>query len=288
MAKGLEAMTCEEVIRELSNYLDGGVAPELRQRMDDHLRKCPPCSDLLAEMAGTVQILSDESLLEVPPGYSQRLYSRVERQWSGAEAIARAAEVPLGIGEDAVPLGSHLIYFWQTPDEFDRGVRFLYPGLRGADHCVVFGHEEATERVMRLLGQDGFSPASLVEQDRLTLLPRHVTAEETLAEIRAAFEGAVRNGAPAIRYLGNLGLERDPLPGAGVDDVLELEAKVTALAEQFPSVVLCMYDVNTLPGRLILKGGFQTHPLAICGDHLVDNPHYIPEAAFLQHLHQAY
>lgn len=282
-----DAMKCEEVIRELSNYLDSEVAPALRQRMEGHLRACTSCADLFGEMSGTVQILADESLLEAPPGYSRRLYNKVERQWAGAEAIARVSEIPLGIGEDSVPLGSHLIYFWQTSDEFDRGVRYLYPGLRGTDHCVVFGHQEATQRVLHLMEQDGFSPASLVEQRRLTLLPRHVSASETLAEIRTAFEGAVRSGATAIRYLGNLGLEHDPLPGAGVDDVLELEAKVTALAEQFPSVVVCMYDVNTLPGRLILKGGFQTHPLAVCVDHVVDNPHYIPEADFLQHLHQA-
>src|SRR4051794_19425462 len=124
-----DAMKCEEVIRELSNYLDEGVAPALRLRIENHLRGCTPCADLSHEVAGTIQILADESLLEVPPGYSTRLYSKVERHWSGADAIARASEIPLGIGEDSVPLGSHLIYFWQTADEFERGVGFLYPGL---------------------------------------------------------------------------------------------------------------------------------------------------------------
>jgi len=42
--------------------------------------------------------------------------------------------------------------------------------------------------------------------------------------------------------------------------VLELEAKVTALTRKFPAIVVCVYDVNTLPGQLILTGGFQTHP----------------------------
>jgi hypothetical protein len=279
-------MKCEEVVRELSNYLDGEVNAGLRQRIDNHLRECSSCRELLEEMSGTVGLLADDSLLEVPPGYSRRLYRKVEAHLHEQATVGATAEIALGIGPDSVPLGSHLIYFWQTTDEFERGVQFLYPGLEGGDHCVVFGHDEATQRVFHLLDSKGFDVRSLLETRRLILLPRHVNADATLSEIRGVFEAAVNAGAPAIRYLGNLGLGRDPLPG-GIDDVLELEARVTALAEQFPSVVVCMYDVNTLPGRAILKGGFQTHPLAICSDHLVHNPYYVPEADFLQHLHRA-
>jgi hypothetical protein len=31
-------------------------------------------------------------------------------------------KIPLGITEDKVALGSHLIHFWQNEDEFERGV----------------------------------------------------------------------------------------------------------------------------------------------------------------------
>jgi len=34
-------------------------------------------------------------------------------------------KIALGITEDEVPLGSHLIHFWHTDTEFERGVRFL-------------------------------------------------------------------------------------------------------------------------------------------------------------------
>ena len=30
-------------------------------------------------------------------------------------------KIPLGITDDEVPLGSHLIHFWQTDEEFERG-----------------------------------------------------------------------------------------------------------------------------------------------------------------------
>jgi hypothetical protein len=34
-------------------------------------------------------------------------------------------KIALGITEDEVPFGSHLIHFWHTDTEFERGVRFL-------------------------------------------------------------------------------------------------------------------------------------------------------------------
>jgi MEDS: MEthanogen/methylotroph, DcmR Sensory domain/Putative zinc-finger len=280
---------CEEVLWELSSYLDGDLPTDLRARIAHHLKGCDSCAHVFNETRVVVEALGNEQLMDVPNGYSQRLYGKLRAQLdSGHRTIVpEPNEIPLGITDDQVELGSHLIYFWQSDDEFDCGVRFLEPGLRGQDHCVVFGHEEATGTVFRTLASKGFDIPALMEQRRITLLRRESPAPSTLSDIADVFQAAVRVGAPAIRYLGNLGFGQAPLPGSGIDDVLELEAKVTALAKRFPAVVVCMYDVNTLPGRLILKGGFQTHPLALCGDHLTHNPYYVPERDFLNSLRPA-
>jgi hypothetical protein len=99
----------------------------------------------------------------------------------------------------------------------------------------------------------------------------------TLANIDAAFSNAVGKGATAIRYLGNLGMGQDPLPGRGADEVVELESGATLLALRYPCVIVCMYDVNTVSGRLLLDGGFGTHPLAVCRGALRHNSYYAVE-----------
>jgi hypothetical protein len=38
---------CEEVWREVSNYMDGEVGPELRGAMDEHFRICKRCTSVL-------------------------------------------------------------------------------------------------------------------------------------------------------------------------------------------------------------------------------------------------
>ncbi len=78
-------------------------------------------------------------------------------------------KIPLGITDDEVPLGSHLIHFWQTDEEFERGVRFLELGIADEfQHCVLFGHDEANHRQRsngdQVPGQPWYGPSSVARQ----------------------------------------------------------------------------------------------------------------------------
>ena len=152
------AMNCEELLRELSNYIDQALSPDLFLKMQAHFRACESCAATLETTLGVVQALNDDQLMNVPPGYSARLYKKLQTQ-IGSSAFALPIQsdwqIPLGITGDPVNLGSHLIYFWESDSEFARGVRFLEPGLTGNDHCLVFGHDEATDRVLPPSGVEG-------------------------------------------------------------------------------------------------------------------------------------
>src|SRR3954464_12080987 len=132
-------------------------------------------------------------------------------------------KIALGITDDEVPLGSHLIHFWHTEDEFERGVRFLELGIDDeSQYCVLFGHDEANVRVLRTLQKKCSDLDHVIREGRLVILRRESSATATLASIDAAFSRAVGKGALAIRYLGNLGTGQAPLPGRGADEVIEL------------------------------------------------------------------
>src|SRR4051812_29066979 len=163
-------------------------------------------------------------------------------------------KIALGITEDEIALGSHLIHFWQSDAEFECGVRFLEIGIEDdSQYCVLFGHEEANERALELLRRNGHDVDGLLRKGRLAILRRDYPAAETLKAIEAAFAAAVQNGATVIRYLGNLGRSEVPLPGRGADEVVELETGATHLALRYPCVIVCMYDVNTVSGALLLN-----------------------------------
>jgi MEDS: MEthanogen/methylotroph, DcmR Sensory domain len=184
-------------------------------------------------------------------------------------------KIALGITDDEVPLGTHLIHFWHTDGEFERGVRFLELGIDDeSQYCVLFGHDEANDRVLQILRRTGRDLDRIIGEGRLIILRRESSAPATLASIDAVFSKAAGKGATAIRYLGNLGMGQAPLPGRGADEVVELESAATLLADRYPSVIVCMYDINTVSGRLVLDGGFGAHPLAVCRGALRQNPYY--------------
>jgi len=145
------------------------------------------------------------------------------------------AKIALGITDDEVRLGSHLIHFWHTDAEFERGVRFLELGIADeSEYCVLFGHNEANERVLEILRTRGYGLGRILQERRLVILRRESSASETLAGIDAAFSDAVAKGATAIRYLGNLGMGQAQLPGRGADEIVDLENGATALALRYP------------------------------------------------------
>ena len=186
-------------------------------------------------------------------------------------------EIALGITKDQVALGSHLIHFWQNEEEFERGVRFLQLGIENeSQYCVLFGHDEANQRVLKILRKKYPELDRMIAEGRVVILRREVSASETLANIEAAFAAAVSKGATAIRYLGNLGMGQAPLPGKGAEEVVELENGATLLGRRYPCVIVCMYDVSTVSGRLLLNAGFGTHPLAVYGHALRQNAYFAP------------
>jgi hypothetical protein len=74
---------CEEVWREISNYLDGDVSPTLHAAIDEHVRGCKGCAAVLDGTRNVVQLYGDERMLEVPLGFSHRLHRRLEGNMAG-------------------------------------------------------------------------------------------------------------------------------------------------------------------------------------------------------------
>ena len=77
-------VSCEEVWREISNYLEDEVDPSLRAAMEEHLRGCKRCTAVLDGTRNVVQLYGDERMFEVPLGFSHRLQRRLEENMPGS------------------------------------------------------------------------------------------------------------------------------------------------------------------------------------------------------------
>jgi|HubBroStandDraft_4_1064222.scaffolds.fasta_scaffold00549_3 hypothetical protein len=80
MVANQKISNCEQVWREISNYVDGDVDAALRSTMEAHFRTCQRCASVLAGTRNVMQLYGDERMLEVPAGFSQRLEKRLENR----------------------------------------------------------------------------------------------------------------------------------------------------------------------------------------------------------------
>jgi hypothetical protein len=84
MVENQKISNCEQVWREISNYVDGEVDAGLRASMDEHFRTCTRCASVLAGTRNVVRLYGDERMLEVPAGFGQRLEKRLAKNAGGS------------------------------------------------------------------------------------------------------------------------------------------------------------------------------------------------------------
>jgi hypothetical protein len=191
-------------------------------------------------------------------------------------------DIELGLRGERVRLGDHIAYFWEKEQEFEEAVKFLILGIRQGEHAVVFGHDDANEKVLGILRRSGLDIAHLQASNRLSVIGGGPSGDKMLGGIGEKFQQAVKGGSSCIRLLGNIGWSKPGWPDEL--DILAFEAKVTGAAKQFPCVVMCMYDVRHLSGTVMVHGAYETHPLTFCGNVLRENPHYVEVGQYLQRL----
>jgi predicted anti-sigma-YlaC factor YlaD len=73
-------ISCEEIWREISNYLEGEISGEMRARMEEHFKGCKHCTAVLDGTRDVVRLVGDARAFELPAGFSTRLYLKLNRR----------------------------------------------------------------------------------------------------------------------------------------------------------------------------------------------------------------
>ncbi len=70
-------MTCKELLKELTDYLDGTIDDRTRSELEDHLNWCHNCFVICNTTKMTVEIYRDSKLYELPNDLRDRLESAI-------------------------------------------------------------------------------------------------------------------------------------------------------------------------------------------------------------------
>lgn len=72
-------VSCKTIIANLSSYLDGDATPEMRAKIEKHLRHCHRCTAVYDSTRKMLVITGDERVFEIPAGFSDRLHSFLDK-----------------------------------------------------------------------------------------------------------------------------------------------------------------------------------------------------------------
>lgn len=77
-------LTCADIVKLVTDYLDGAMTPAERHRFEGHIAICPPCRSYLDQMRTTVELVGGLREEDVPPEMEEHLLSAF-RDWRREE-----------------------------------------------------------------------------------------------------------------------------------------------------------------------------------------------------------
>lgn len=71
-------LTCKEVWREVSNYIDDTMTPEARRELELHISYCRHCAAVVDGVHNVIVLVADDRVFALPAGFSARLQARLK------------------------------------------------------------------------------------------------------------------------------------------------------------------------------------------------------------------
>lgn len=70
-------ISCIEAWREISELIDGTLSSDMQQRIKLHLEHCAHCRAVYDGARNMAQLIGDDQVFDLPPGFSDRLLERL-------------------------------------------------------------------------------------------------------------------------------------------------------------------------------------------------------------------
>jgi MEDS: MEthanogen/methylotroph, DcmR Sensory domain len=206
---------------------------------------------------------------------------------------ATAAPIPFA----GSMLGSYrhvCAFFSSLEEEYDTLLPFVRDGLeRGERAYHVLPSQYREEHLEQLRGA-GIDVAAAQRRRQLEV----ATPQETylrggsfnkdvmLALIQEALETGSTLGFPLTRLIAHAETVLwHPEDWSTVNEWIEYETRLNDVLPRYDDPVICTYDLNLLNGCIAVDI-LRTHPVAIIGGLLCENPFFVPPQEFLRQLRQ--
>ena len=204
----------------------------------------------------------------------------------------KATAAPIPFAGSMLGAYRHVCAFFSSPhEEYDTLLPFVSDGLeRGERAHHVFPARHLDEHFKQLRSA-GIDVAEAQRRRQLevtsveeTCLPGgRFDKDSMLPLIPAALESGAALGFPLTRMIVHA--ETVLEEWSRVNDWIEFEARLNDVLPRYDDPVICAYDANLLNGTIAVDI-LRTHPVAIIGGLLHENPFFVPPQEFLRKARQ--
>ena len=186
----------------------------------------------------------------------------------------------------------HICAFFNDIDEEHRVLRsFIKDGFDRGDKAFHLVNPELREEHLRRLAEAGINVREVLEAGQLEVRPWQ---EAPLRGGRfdqdtwlLLFEQVLQSGPAAgyaqTRFLAHMEWALVDLPG--VEDLIEFETRVNYIVPKYEDIVICSYNLSKFNASVVMDA-LRTHPVAIIGGLLQENPFFVPPDQFLHEMRE--
>lgn len=74
-------MKCEDLLRQLNEYVDGAIDPSICEEFERHMADCNPCQVVVDNIRKTITLFRAGARVDLPVEFRSRLHSELRKRW---------------------------------------------------------------------------------------------------------------------------------------------------------------------------------------------------------------
>lgn len=161
---------------------------------------------------------------------------------------------------------------------------YLRTGIASGDKCICIVDSSGTAAAVQELhssdAHDHHRQLDVHIPETSYLASGGFCREDMLTFWVDHLDAAADDGFPFSRLVGEMTWALRDAPG--VEDLVMYEAELNRVAPKYPTVVLCLYDLDRFTGEVIVSI-VKTHPKVLIRGMVVENPYYVEPDEFLRY-----
>lgn len=185
-------------------------------------------------------------------------------------------------------LHDHICLLYKNRDQqFAAAIPFMRIGLERHEKCVYIADENTAAEVLEALRAECDDIDAALDSGSLSIVSKRETylrqgafnPDAMIAFLKETTEAAKAAGFAGLRATGEMTWALGPEPG--VERLIEYEAKLNDFLPEYDALAICQYNSDRFDANALL-GVIRTHPIAIIGDVVGENPFFVPREEALR------